>query len=47
MIPNNGSALETKPANWKTINWKQVERSSKIISITYCKGNNFCILPGG
>lgn len=30
-------ALETKPANWKTINWKQVERSVKSLQIRIAK----------
>jgi len=37
MIPNNGSALETKPVNWKTINWKQVERSVKSFQLRIAK----------
>ncbi len=30
-------ALETKPANWKTINWKQVERSVKSFQLRIAK----------
>lgn len=37
MIPNIGSALETKPANWKTINWKQVEREVKSFQLRIAK----------
>jgi RNA-directed DNA polymerase len=37
MIPDNGSALETKPANWKTVNWKQVEREVKSFQLRIAK----------
>ena len=30
-------ALETKPTNWKTINWKQVERSVKSLQLRIAK----------
>ena len=32
-----GCALETKPTNWKTINWKQVERSVKSFQLRIAK----------